>query len=61
MFKDPTSTRLATLQRYLKQLNKKEELDDDIFDKIWPQCAATANAADDDDNNDELLCGMFDR
>ena len=34
MFKDPTSTRLATLQRYLKQLNKKEELDDDIFDKI---------------------------
>ena len=39
---DLTPTRLATLQRYLKQLNKRRELDDNTFNKIWPQSARIA-------------------
>ena len=39
-----TPTRLATLQRYLKQLNKRGELDDDTFKKIPPQSARIARA-----------------
>ena len=41
---DPTPTRLATLQRYLKQLNKRGELDDNTFKKIRPQSARIARA-----------------
>ena len=41
---DPTPTRLPTLQRYLKQLNKKGELDDNTFKKIWPHSARIATA-----------------
>ena len=37
-----TPTILATLQRYLKQLNKRDELDDDAFNKIRPQSARIA-------------------
>ena len=40
----PTPTRLATLQRYLKQLNKKGKLDDDTFKRIPPQSARIARA-----------------
>ena len=39
---DPTPTRLSTLQRYLKQLNKRGELDDNTFKKIRPQSARIA-------------------
>ena len=41
---DPTPTRLANLQKYLKQLNKRGELDDDTFKKIRPQSANIAKA-----------------
>ena len=37
-----TPTKLATLQRYLKQLNKRDQLDDDAFKKIRPQSARIA-------------------
>ena len=42
--KDPTPARLATLQRYLKQLNKSGELHDNTFKKIQPQSAKIARA-----------------
>ena len=42
--KDPTPTRLSTLQRYLKQLNKRGELDDNTFTKIQPLSARIARA-----------------
>ena len=42
--KDPTPTRLSTLQRYLKQLNKRGELDDNTFTKIRPLSARIARA-----------------
>ena len=42
--KDPTPARLATLQRYLKQLNKSGELHDHTFKKIQPQSAKIARA-----------------
>ena len=42
--KDPTPPRLATLQRYLKQLNKSGELHDNTFKKIQPQSAKIARA-----------------
>ena len=41
---DPTPTRLSTLQRYLKQLNKRGELDDNTFKKIRPRSARIARA-----------------
>ena len=41
---DLTPTRLSTLQRYLKQLNKKGKLDDNTFKKILPQSARIARA-----------------
>ena len=39
-----TPTRLATLQRYLKQLNNRGELDHNSFKKILPHCARIARA-----------------
>ena len=44
LVKDPTPARLATLQRYLKQLNKSGELHDNTFKKIQPQSAKIARA-----------------
>ena len=41
---DPTPTRLATLQRYLKQLNRRGELDDNTFKKIRQHSAKIARA-----------------
>ena len=41
---DPTPTRLSTLQRYLKQINKRGELDDNPFKKIRPRSARIARA-----------------
>ena len=41
---DLTPTRLATLQRYIKQLNKRGESDDNTLKKIQPQSARIARA-----------------
>ena len=37
-----TPTRLATLKRRLKQLNKRGKWDDNTFKKTWPQTACIA-------------------
>ena len=41
---DPTPARLTSIQRYLKQLNKRGELSDSIFKEIRPQNAKLARA-----------------
>ena len=41
---DRRPTSLATLQRYLKQLNKRGELDDNTFKKIRSQSVTIARA-----------------
>ena len=44
MGNDPTLTRLTSLQRYLKQLNKREELPDAVYNNNRPKHAKIAGA-----------------
>ena len=39
---DPTPARLSSIQRYLKKLNNRNELNDEVFKKIRPQNAKLA-------------------
>ena len=39
---DPTPARLSSLQRYLKTLNNRNQLNDEVFKKIRPQNAKLA-------------------
>ena len=41
---DPTPARLSSIQRYLKKLNNRNELNDEVFKKIGPQNAKLARA-----------------
>ena len=44
IYNDPTPTRLTSLQRYLKQLNKRGELTDGVYNNIHPKNAKIARA-----------------
>ena len=44
IYNDPTPTRLTSLQRYLKQLNKRGELPDAVYNTIRPKHAKIARA-----------------
>ena len=44
IYNDPTSTRLTSLQRYLKELNKRGELPDAVYNNIHPKHAKIARA-----------------
>ena len=44
IYNDPTPTRLTSLQRYLKQLNKRGELPDAVYNTIRPKHAKIAKA-----------------
>ena len=44
ILEDPTPSRLTSVQRYLKKLNKKSELTNDMYDKIGPKSAKLARA-----------------
>ena len=41
---DPTPARLSSIQRHLKKLNNRNELNDEVFKKIRPQNAKLARA-----------------
>ena len=41
---DPTPAPLSSIQRYLKKLNNRNELNDEVFKKIRPQNAKLARA-----------------
>ena len=41
---EPTPARLSSIQRYLKKLNNRNELNDEVFKKISPQNAKLARA-----------------
>ena len=44
IYNDPTPTHLTSLQRYLKQLNKRGELPDAVYNNIRPKHAKIARA-----------------
>ena len=44
ILEDPTPSRLTSVQRYLKKLNKRGELTNDMYDKIRPKSAKLARA-----------------
>ena len=37
IYNNPTPARLSSIQRYLKKLNNRNELNDEVFKKIQPQ------------------------
>ena len=44
IFEHPTPSRLISVQRYLKKLNKRGKLGNDKYDKIRPKSAKLARA-----------------
>ena len=44
ILEDPAPSRLSSVQRYLKKLNKRGELTNDMYDKIRPKSAKLARA-----------------
>ena len=36
IYDDPTPARLSSIQRYLRKFNNRNELNDEVFKKIWP-------------------------
>ena len=44
ILEDPTTSRLTSAQRYLKKLNKRGKLANDMYDKIRPKSAKLARA-----------------